>query len=168
MLAVGDRIVYPMHGPGVVSAIEENEYKGNMIKYIVLKMVIGEMIIKIPVDNFSNKAFGFRPPIERDEVEAIAQLITSDRKEDHESTNWNSRLNVYLAKLKTGVLKDVAEVLRVLIKKERSKKISTGERRLLNSAKQILLAEIAIVTEQTHEDVGKWFDKLIEESIGGQ
>lgn len=167
MLVVGDRVVYPMHGPGVVSAIEENEYKGNMVTYIVLKMVIGEMTIKIPVDNFSNKAFGFRPPIERDEIDTIAQIITSDKKEEHESTNWNSRLNVYLAKLKTGVLKDVAEVLRVLIKKERSKKISTGERRLLNSAKQILLAEIALVTDQNNEEVLKWFDTLMEQHIGG-
>lgn len=167
MLAIGDRIVYPMHGPGVVSAIEKNEYKGTMITYVVLTMVIGEMTIKIPMDNFSNEAFGFRAPIELAEVQNIENILTSDKKEEHESTNWNSRLNVYLAKLKTGALDDVAEVLRVLIKKERSKKISTGERRLLNSAKQILLAEIAIVTNKSNEDVVKWFDILMEQSIGG-
>ena len=142
MLSVGDKVVYPMHGAGVIEAIEEKEVHGENRSYFVLSMIFGDMKVMIPVNGV--EGVGVRPVIEQAEVCKLNVIFEDKSVDEERHANWNRRFNMYLKKLKSGNICEVADVVRVLVNQEKSKKLSTGERRLLNTARQILLSELML------------------------
>lgn len=141
MFSVGDRVVYPMHGAGVIEAIEEKEILGERKQYYVMKLPLGEMKVLIPTDNIS--MVGLRGVIEKEEVPRVFVVLQGDQPEM--STNWNRRYRNHLEKIKSGDIYEVAEVVRNLMLRDREKGLSTGESKMLETARQILVSELILV-----------------------
>ena len=146
MFAVGDKIVYPMHGAGVVQAIEQHELAGENVDYLVMMILLSDMRVMVPLKNVER--VGLRHIIDKEQIPGIEE--------------WNRRFNMYLDKMKSGNVLEVAEVIHVLQSQENEKKLSTGERRLLATARQILVSEMMLVCDESQEDAEKWLDKFFE------
>lgn len=140
MYAIGEKIVYPMHGAGIIEKIEEKEILGELRQYYVLKVPCDDMKIMIPVDN--SDEIGVRNIISADEIKTVLAVLGASSTEM--SHNWNRRYRENMEKLKTGSAVQVAEVVRNLTRTERTKKLSAGEKRMLTSARQILLSEMVL------------------------
>jgi len=157
MLAVGDKIVYPMHGAGSIEAIEEHDILGKRQRYYVLALSSGDMKLMIPLHQVAE--VGLRAVIAEDEIPQVAAVIQD--VPDRALQNWNKRLNMNMAKIKSGCIFQVAEVVRNLAAQEQEKRLSTGERRLLETAKQILSSEIALAGNMTLETANLWLIGLL-------
>ncbi|MBX6350458.1 MAG: CarD family transcriptional regulator [Clostridia bacterium] len=138
---VGDRVVYPMHGAGVIEAIEEREILGRSNRYYVMRLPVGDMQVLIPVDGVEE--VGLRQVMPREAWDEVREILSNDA-EPEPASNWNRRYRANAEKLKTGDVREVAEVVRTLVMRDREKGLSTGERKMLESARQILVSEIAL------------------------
>jgi len=143
-----------MHGAGIISGIEECEVMGESKLYYILKMPLGNMKVMIPTDNVDN--IGLRDVISMDGVEEVKEVLHDVPEKVMGS--WNKRFHANLDRLKSGDICDVAAVTRNLILQDRLRKISSGERRLLDLAKQILISELVYACDKTPETVEKWMD----------
>lgn len=159
MFKLGDKVVYPMHGAGVIETVEQKEVLGVVKSYFILKMPIGEMKLMIPVDNVNN--IGLRNIINMDAVEKV-YVILKQNAEINDS-NWNKRFRDNMIKMKTGDIFEVAQVVRDLTYRDREKGLSTGEKKMLVSAKQMLVSEIALSTNADSKSIQEYLDKIINE-----
>jgi CarD family transcriptional regulator len=141
MFVVGDKIVYPMHGAGIIEKIEDKQILGESRKYYVLRVPCGDMKIMIPVENCDE--IGVRPIISMDEIKEVIRVLSAETTEM--PNNWNRRYRENMEKLKTGSVYHVAEVVRNLMRSDKERKLSTGEKKMLTNAKQILISEIVLV-----------------------
>ncbi|MEN6414655.1 MAG: CarD family transcriptional regulator [Veillonellales bacterium] len=163
MLSVGDKVVYPMHGAGVIEAIEEHEVLGQRQLYYILTMPYGGMRVMIPLKNVDN--VGLREVIGPPEVEKVAGILQAAASPVN--TSWNRRFNLNLSKIKSGSIYEVAEVVRNLMLQDQAKKLSTGERRLLDTARQILVSELVLACGKDVNSVEEWLSGLIQGSTPG-
>ncbi len=163
MLAVGDKVVYPMHGAGIIEAVEEHEVMGERREYYILTMPCGGMRVMIPLDNVEH--VGLREVICETEVDQV--FCTLRTASPQPCINWNRRFNINLAKIKSGNIHEVAEVVRNLTIQDRVKKLSTGERRLLDTARQILVSELVLVCRKDAEIIAKKLDSVFDECPTG-
>ncbi|NLP29554.1 MAG: CarD family transcriptional regulator [Clostridiales bacterium] len=157
MFSIGDKIVYPMHGAGIIEQIEEKKILGETREYYILRVPYGDMKIMIPVE--SCEEVGIRSIISREQLSEVIELLKSDSTEM--SDNWNRRNRENMELLKTGDIFKVAEVVRNLIRTDRCKKLSTGEKKMLTNAKQILISEFILASGMTREEA----DELIESTV---
>lgn len=157
MFVIGDRIVYPMHGAGIIEQIEEKQILGEIRKYYILKVPCGDMKIMIPIE--STEDIGVRAIISVEEINEVIEVLSADSTEM--SNNWNRRYRENMEKLKTGDIYNVAEVVRNLMRTDKEKKLSTGEKKMLSNAKQILISEIILVKDIDHEAAEKIIDSAI-------
>ena len=137
---VGDKIVYPMHGAGVIESIEEKEILGQKRNYYVMKMPVGDMKVMIPTLNVAG--IGIREIIESRDVDKVFEILQDQNV--NVTNNWNKRYRENMSKIKSGNIYEVADVVRILMIREREKGLSTGERKMLNSARQILISELVL------------------------
>ena len=159
MFETGDKIVYPMHGAGMIHAVEKrSDEKGDVVEYFILDMLLGDVKIMIPIKNVEQ--VGLRHVISEEQLVDIEDVLTSRPENKMKSITWNRRFNLYLEKMKSGDIFEVAAVVRTLTVQEEDKKLSTGERRLLNTARQILLSEVMLVRSQKLEDADKWLHQF--------
>ncbi|MEG0777656.1 MAG: CarD family transcriptional regulator [Oscillospiraceae bacterium] len=149
MFSVGDRIAHPMHGAGVIDSIVKRKVGGEEREYYVLKLPVGDMLVMIPVE--STDAIGVRPIIEPDEAENIINSIAGI--EINMTQNWNKRYRENMLKIKSGDLMEVATVIKGLMIRETDRGLSTGERKMLHSAKQILISEIVLSNSTSYQEV---------------
>jgi len=140
---IGDRVVYPMHGAGVIESIEEKEILGEKRQYYILKLPVGDMKVMIPITNC--REVGLREVIDSDGVQKVIGILSD--QSTNMSANWNRRYRANLEKIKSGNIYEVAEVVRNLINRDREKGLSSGERKMLENARQILLSELVLATE---------------------
>jgi len=157
MFNIGDVIVYPMHGAGVVQSIDEKEILGEKHKYYTLMLPLRNMKVMIPMNNAGN--MGIRDVIESDGVEAVFEILKAGRTEMPD--NWNRRYRSNMEKLKSGKIDEVSGVVRNLVLLDREKGLSTGEKKMLNNAKQILVSELVFATDYDEVKLGE----IIEDSI---
>lgn len=147
MFNIGDKVVYPMHGAGVIESIEEKEVLGETKKYYVLRLPVGDMKVMIPVTNY--KDVGLRQVIDGDGVSRVFRILSE--QSTSMSSNWNRRYRANLEKIKSGNVYEVAEVVRNLITRDKEKGLSSGERKMLESARQILISELVLATEMNED-----------------
>lgn len=143
MFNIGDKIVYPMHGAGVIVAIEEKEILGKKRKYYIMKMPMGDMKVMVPIDSIED--IGIREVINDEEIDQVLAVLG-----DHKTKmpqNWNRRYRANMDKIKSGDIYEIASVVRNLIIRDREKGLSTGERKMLNNAKQMLVSEIVLAKD---------------------
>ena len=149
MFQVGDKIVHPMHGAGVVDSIVRKKVNGVVREYYILKLPVGGMLVMVPTEN--SEEIGVRPVCKRDEADRILAAIPNIEVEM--TQNWNRRDRENLERLKSGNLLEVARVVKGLMLRELERGLSTGERKMLHSAKEILISEIVLSQSCTYEDV---------------
>lgn len=159
MFNLGDKVVYPMHGAGIIETVEQKEILGEVKKYYVLKMPIGEMKLMIPVDNVNN--IGLRNIIDENAVNKVYEILKQAAVIN--DSNWNKRYRDNMIKMKTGDIFEVAQVVRDLTYRDREKGLSTGEKKMLVSAKQMLVSEIALSTNMDGTGIQEYMDNIINE-----
>ena len=157
MYQIGEKIVYPMHGAGVVQAIEEKEVMGEKQSYYVLKIPTTEMKLMVPVEKA--ESIGVRPVISPSDIEKLFNKVKGEDEE--ESDNWNKRYRENLSKIKTGNSVEVAKVVKSLAHREMDKPLSTCEKKMLTNARHILVSELVLATDDKEEVVEKEIDALI-------
>ena len=140
MFKIGDRIAHPMHGAGVIDKIEEKKINGTVRKYYILNIPVGGMVVMIPTE--STEAIGVRPIVTADIAEKIINSLS--KIESDMTQNWNRRYRENMLRIKSGDLIEVAKVIKGLMERDSQKGLSTGERKMLHSAKQIFISEIVL------------------------
>lgn len=160
MFNIGDKIVYPMHGAGEIVAIEEREILGNVYKYYIMRLPINELKVMVPVKNAEE--VGVRKISDEKTMEKLLETLSSDR-EITMPKNWNRRYRFNLEKIKSGDLTKIADVIKCLENLDKKKSLSTGERKILTEARQIIVSEMALVFDKNVEEISK----LINDAIFG-
>ncbi len=158
MFEIGDKVVYPMHGAGIIEGIEEREILGEKQSYYILRFPVGDMKVMIPIDNVEQ--IGIREVIPVEEVDKVVEFLSGDKSQM--SSNWNKRYRQNMEKIRTGDIYEVAEVVRNLMLRDREKGLSTAERKMLTNARQILISEIVLSKDADEEEVTALIDGIIE------
>lgn len=154
---IGDRVVYPMHGAGEIAAIEKCDVQGEERSYYVLRMPMGNMKVMIPTDNAEN--IGLRDVIPEAKVQEVRDVL--EDKPERAAGSWNKRFHANLDRMKSGDICDVAAVLRNLTIQDRKRKISSGERRLADLAKQIVVSELVYAVGKPADEVEMWMNDIL-------
>ena len=157
MYNIGDKIAYPVHGAGVVEAIEERKILGENKRYYVMRMPLNDMEVMIPMENVAQ--IGVRPIISVEEVGHVFAILSADVTKMPQ--NWNHRYRANMDRIKSGDIFEVAEVVRNLVLRDREKSLSTGERKILNNARQILLSEIILAGNMDEEEASEMIERVI-------
>ena len=157
MFDIGDLAVYPAHGVGIIEKIESREISGCRQDFYVMRILDNDMIIMIPTGNVNN--VGLREIIGQTEVPRLYSIL---RKRDIPLDNqtWNRRYREYMEKIKTGSVFEVAEVYRDLLMLKLEKELSFGERKMLDTARNLLVKEISLARRVGEEQVEKDLDKI--------
>lgn len=156
MFNVGDKIVYPMHGAGTIDAIEEKDILGEKQNYYIIKMP-GEVKVMVPISKAGD--IGVRGVIDKTEAGKVLEVLEANETEM--SNNWNKRYKENMEKMKSGSIYEVADVVRNLSYKQKEKGLSTGEKKMLNNAKQILVSELVLAEHASENEV----ENLVENKI---
>ena len=156
MFSVGDKIVYPMHGAGIIDSIEEKDILGQKQSYYILKMP-GEVKVMVPIAKADQ--VGVRNIIDKSSTEKVFNILSQD--ETVMDQNWNKRYRDNMDKIKSGDIYEIADVVRNLSFKQKEKGLSTGEKKMLNNAKQILVSELVLAGQSSQDEV----EQLVENKI---
>ena len=156
MFNIGDKIVYPMHGAGTIDSIEEKDVLGEKQSYYILKMP-GEVKVMVPIAKAEQ--VGVRSIIDKGSADKVFEVLEHDETEMNK--NWNKRYRDNMDKLKSGDIYEIADVVRNLSFKQKEKGLSTGEKKMLSNAKQILVSELVLAEHATQDEV----EQLIENKI---
>ena len=160
MYNVGDKVVYPMHGAGVIDSIEEKEVLGEKQAYYILKMP-GEVKVMVPIS--TAEQHGIRNVIDKVEAERVFSVLEQDETEMEK--NWNKRYRDNMDKMKSGDIYEIADVVRNLSFKQKEKGLSTGEKKMLHNAKQILVSELVLAEHASQDEVEELVDNKINTSF---
>ena len=156
MFNIGDKIVYPMHGAGTIDAIEEKDILGEKQAYYIIKMP-GE--VKVMVPTVKAEEIGVRNIISKENAGKVFEIL--EENETEMSNNWNKRYRDNMEKMRSGDIYEVADVVRNLSFKQKEKGLSTGEKKMLNNAKQILVSELVLAEHASQEEVETLIDNKI-------
>ena len=157
MFSIGDLVVHPMHGAGVIDDIVREKVAGATQEYYVFKMPVGGLVLKIPVAN--SAAVGLRGIISRAEAEALLDALPGLTVETN--ANWNKRYQENLTRLKSGDLYQVAQVIKSLMQRDSVRGLSTGERKMLHNAKQIMITELVLAESSPYQEVETRIDRAM-------
>lgn len=161
MYAIGDRIVYPMHGAGVVESVEEKEVLGKKQLYYIMKMPAGDMRVMLPAACCDE--IGVRFVIDKEEA---ARVLEAFRKMPVcEDNNWNKRHRENMLKIKSGDIYQVLGVVKELMYRDRQKGLSTSERKMLTSAKQIVVSELVLSRFAGRSDIESIMYDTVEQML---
>lgn len=160
MFNVGDKVVYPMHGAGTIDSIDKKNILDEEVEYINISMPGG---VKVMVPSNQASKQGLRNIISQNDVEKVFCVLETD--ETAMSDNWNKRYRDNMDKMKSGDIYEVADVVRNLSFKQKEKGLSTGEKKMLNNAKQILVSELVFVENTTNAEMEKLVDNKIDVSF---
>lgn len=157
MFNVGDLAVYPAHGVGVIENIESQDISGCRQDFYVMRILDNNMIIMIPTHNVNN--VGLREIIGQNEVPKLYSIL---KKRDViiDNQTWNRRYREYTDKIKTGSVFEVAEVYRDLLILKVEKDLSFGERKMLDTARGLLVKEISLAKKVEEEQIERDLDKM--------
>ena len=157
MFKVGDLAVYPAQGVGVIEAIENQEIMGSEQTFYVMKILDSNMKIMIP-QNGANSV-GLRGLITKDEIPRVYDIL-KERDVIVDKQTWNKRYKEYWEKIKTGSAYEIAKVLRDLLRLKVDKDLSFGERKMMDTAKNLLIKEISIASELEEKTIESNFNTI--------
>ena len=160
MFNIGDKIVYPMHGAGTIDSIEEKDILGEKQSYYILRMP-GEVKVMVPIEKATQ--VGVRAIIDKSSADKVFKVLEQDETEMNK--NWNKRYRDNMDKLKSGDIYEIADVVRNLSFKQKEKGLSTGEKKMLNNAKQILISELVLAEHSNKDEMEELVDNKINNSF---
>jgi CarD family transcriptional regulator len=149
LFQIGDNIVYPTHGVGIIDAIEVKEISGEKQQYYVIKMLIGNMQVMIPTGKLLS--LGIRPITDIIALKHIINIFhhgVSDRL-----LPWKQRYKVNTDKIKTGKIQECTEVVRDLMRMKIEKALNTSEKKMLDNAHEILISELGLIKGITENQI---------------
>ena len=158
MFQVGDKAVYPGHGVGIIEAIETKQISGKEQIFFILRILENGMTIMIPRDNVGSAKL--RGVIRKIDVRKVIEIL-KDREVTVDTQTWNRRYREYMEKIKTGSIYELAEVLRDLTVLKGDKELSFGERKMLDTARTLLLKELSIVQDVTESEIEQSIFELL-------
>jgi CarD family transcriptional regulator len=154
---VGDKAVYPAHGVAEITGIESKEIGGKKHTFYILRILENGMRIMVPTKNIA--AVGLRQVINRTEIKEIYDILKT-REVSVEGQTWNRRYREYMEKIKTGSVFEIAEVLRDLSVLKHGKELSFGERKMLDTARGLLVKELAVAKSAKEEKIEAELEKI--------
>lgn len=160
MFNIGDKIVYPMHGAGTIDSIEEKDILGEKQSYYILKMP-GEVKVMVPMAKAEQ--IGVRYIIDKSSADKVFEVL--EQNETEMNKNWNKRYRDNMDKLKSGDIYEIADVVRNLSFKQKEKGLSTGEKKMLTNAKQILVSELVLAEHSNKDEMEEIVDNKINNSF---
>ena len=149
MYKIGDKLVYPMHGAGIIEAIEEREIFEETKPYYIMQIVSEGLQILIPVDKVDD--IGVRTIVTQPVIDEMIETLKLPM--DVMEKNWNRRYREHLERLKTGDIFEVAKVVKNLILLDRLKGLSTGEKKMLNNARNFIVSEMVLIQDKDKEEI---------------
>lgn len=158
MYTIGDRVLYPMHGAGVITSVEERDILGESKKYFVMQMPVNDIEVLIPVESLER--IGVRDIISNDQAEDVLRDFKEYNIEFN--NNWNKRYRENMSKIRSGNIYEVAHVVKTLMVRDRDKGLSAGERKMLVSAKRIMVSELILATHTEEATIENEIEKIIE------
>jgi CarD family transcriptional regulator len=159
MFKIGDLAVYPAHGVGKIEAIETKSIGGDSQDFYIMRILENDMKIMIPVQNAD--MVGLRPLINSGDVPKVYEILQS-REISVNSATWNRRYREYMEKIKTGSIYELAEVLRDLTVLQEDKELSFGERKMLETARALLITEVAIAKGVEEDHISQEIDAILQ------
>ncbi len=150
MFKVGEKVVYPGHGVGIIEKMQARVISGREQKFYILRILDNGMTIMIPTDNVA--VVGLRPVIGRDMVAKVYRILRT-RKIEVDRQTWNRRYREYTERIKTGSVIEIAKVLRDLFVIKADKELSFGERKMLDTAQNLLVKELSIASAYPEEKI---------------
>ena len=158
MFSVGEKIVYPVHGAGVVESIENREILGEVRSYYVLRITSGDLQVLVPVD--TAEKVGMRLVSDAERLRQARDVLSGPASPWEE--NWNRRYRLNMDKIKSGDICELAEVVRNLTLRDNAKGLSAGEKKMLDKARRILLSEIVLADGVTAEEASARLNSLFD------
>ena len=149
MYQIGDKVVHPMYGAGVVDSIVQKLVGGVLRDYYILELPNRSMVVMVPTENC--EGIGVRPVVDEEQADRVLAAIPEIQVEM--TANWNHRYRENMERMKSGDLFEVARVIKGLTIRDQDRGLSTGERKMLHSAKQILISEIVLSKSVSYESV---------------
>lgn len=159
MFQIGQLAVYPAHGVGVIESIQDRVVSGNVQQFYIMRLLDNDMIIMIPKSNARN--VGLRDIIDHTSVPEVYEIL-SLRPSRINNQTWNRRYRDYMDKIKTGSPFRVAEVLRDLTLLKTEKDLSFGERKMLDTAKNLLVKELSLVNDKQEDEIEAQLQELLD------
>ena len=157
MYQIGDKVVHPMHGAGVIDSIVQRKVAGKLEDYYLLRLSVGSMTVMIPTGN--TQEIGVRPIVSSEEANDLIRAL--ENIEVDMTQNWNRRYRENMVRLKSGDLLEVARVVKGLLLRESQRGLSNGERKMLRTAKQILISELVLAQSLPYETVEDNIDMVL-------
>lgn len=157
MFSVGDKVVHPMHGAGVIADIVSEKVAGTVQEYYVFKMPVGGLVLKIPVA--TSHLVGLRDVVDAQVADAVMSALGS--MEVDMTSNWNHRYRENMQRLKSGDLYEVARVIKGLAFRDNQRGLSNGERKMLHTAKQIFISEMVLVMDRDYQMIESQLSKAM-------
>lgn len=159
MFSIGDKVVYPMHGAGTIESIEEKEMFGDTAEYYIIKMPIGDMKLMVPTE--TAESIGVREVSEGIVAPDVFAVLEKPKAEYIYENNWNRRYRANVDKIKSGDILEVADVVRDLSHRHMERGLSTAEKKMLTSAKEILISELMLAQGADHQMVADEIEEKI-------
>ena len=164
MFALGDKVVHPVHGAGIIEEIEAREFLGEKKDYFILKILACNMKVMVPCDGVD--ATGLRKIISEDECKKVYDVlehgvINEELAKEMPNAKWNYRHRILMDKIKSGNVFDLADIVRVLSLRNYEKPLSSGEKKVLDQAKSILMSELSMVGNISTEAVESKINEIL-------
>ena len=157
----GETVIYPQHGACLVEGVQKKTVFGETREYLILRSVIGEMTLSVPVDQAEQ--VGVRPPVSSDELEDLVSVLA--KPDPRVPSNWSRRFKNHQEKLKSGDVYQVAEVVRNLAARNRDAALSAAERTMYERARINLISEIAPALKVSNEDAEAYLDDALAKGV---
>ena len=154
---IGDKVVHPMYGAGILESVVQRKVGGVVRDYYIMKLPERSMVVMIPTEN--SEAIGVRPVIDCEQADRILASIPNIQVEM--TSNWNHRYRENMTRIKSGDLLEVARVVKGLMLRDEHRGLSTGERKMLHCAKQILISELVLSQNLSYETVEERINRAL-------
>ena len=149
MFQIGDKVVHPMYGAGVVESIVQKTVDSVVRDYYILQLPNRSMVVMVPTDNCEE--IGVRRVVDQTQADQVMAAIPDIQVEM--TANWNHRYRENMERMKSGDLFEVARVIKSLLRRDSERGLSTGERKMLRTAKQILISEMVLSMGQDYQAI---------------
>ncbi|WP_170968768.1 CarD family transcriptional regulator [Bacillus wiedmannii] len=157
LFQIGDKIVYPMNGAGVIEAIEEKEILGTTRQYCVIRIISKDMQIMLPMDQLQKS--GIRYIVDKGTLDVI--LLEFQNGESDTSLSWKQRYTMNMEKMKNGNLQDSAEVVRDLLRRNKERALNASEKQMLDNARKMMISEVALVQNVSEHQATEFLQETI-------
>jgi CarD family transcriptional regulator len=157
MFNIGDKVFYPRHGAGIIEGIEEKEVLGEKCKYYVIRIALGDMRVMVPLNK--TEIHGIRGITSENRIDDIYNILSGETS--YMCNNWSKRYRESEAKIRKGDIFEMSELVKNLTITDRQKKLSAGEKRILENARQLLVSELMLILGEPYEKIEETVERLI-------